>query len=56
MLRKSPKDVVKDWHDKNNTQTIIEAYTKTPEEKERVFMHITNFFYENGLLSMLQTL
>lgn len=48
MLRRSPEDVIKDRHDKSKTQTTIESYTKTAEEKERVFMHISNFFYENG--------
>lgn len=50
MLRKSPEDVVRDRHDKSiNNQTTIEAYTKRPEEKERVFKHISDFFYENGI-------
>lgn len=49
MLRKSPEDVVKDRHEKSQNQTTMEAYIKRPEEKERVFKHISDFFYENGI-------
>ncbi|KAL9674047.1 hypothetical protein QQ045_030313 [Rhodiola kirilowii] len=36
-------------HSKGPHQTILENYTKSPEEKNRVEMHIANFFYENGI-------
>ncbi|KAL6560551.1 hypothetical protein OROGR_004110 [Orobanche gracilis] len=49
MVRKTPEEVVEERHTKGSTQTTIEGCTKSPEEKERMHMHIANFFYENGI-------
>ncbi|CAM8905607.1 unnamed protein product [Rhodiola kirilowii] len=49
MIRKTPEEVVEGRHSKGPHQTILENYTKSPEEKNRVEMHIANFFYENGI-------
>ncbi|KAL6535641.1 hypothetical protein OROMI_027015 [Orobanche minor] len=48
-LRKTPEEVVEERHCRGPYQTSIENSTKTAEEKERVNMHIANFFYENGI-------
>ncbi|KAL6566266.1 hypothetical protein OROGR_001881 [Orobanche gracilis] len=49
ILRKTPEEVVEERHCRGPYQTTIENSTKTAEEKERVNMHIANFFYENGI-------
>ncbi|KAL6524933.1 hypothetical protein OROMI_030526 [Orobanche minor] len=49
MLRKTPEEVVEERHSKGPSQTTIENCTKSEEEKERVKMHIANFFYECGI-------
>ncbi|CAM8937151.1 unnamed protein product [Rhodiola kirilowii] len=48
-LRKTPEEVVEERHSKGPSQTTLEYTTKTEEEKDRVKMHISNFFYENGI-------
>ncbi|XP_074374697.1 uncharacterized protein LOC141715114 [Apium graveolens] len=49
MLMKTPEQVVEDRHRKGASQTTLENRLRTPEEKERVHMHIANFFYECGI-------
>ncbi|CAH9136807.1 unnamed protein product [Cuscuta epithymum] len=49
IIRKTPEEVVDERHMKGPTQTTLEQCTKSKEEKERVFGHISDFFYENGI-------
>ncbi|WOH04149.1 hypothetical protein DCAR_0623557 [Daucus carota subsp. sativus] len=49
MIRKTPEEVVEERHNKGPSQTTIENCTKSEEEKDRVKMHIANFFYECGI-------
>ncbi|XP_074356348.1 uncharacterized protein LOC141696056 [Apium graveolens] len=49
MLMKTPEQVVEDRHRKGASQTTLENRLRTSEEKERVHMHIANFFYECGI-------
>ncbi|KAL6514773.1 hypothetical protein OROGR_020352 [Orobanche gracilis] len=49
MIRKSPEEVIEERHSKGPSQTTLENSTKSEEEKERVKMHIANFFYECGI-------
>ncbi|KAL6512938.1 hypothetical protein OROHE_019728 [Orobanche hederae] len=45
----TPEQVVEERHTKGASQTTLENRLRTPEEKEKVHMHIANFFYENVL-------
>ncbi|KAL6512937.1 hypothetical protein OROHE_019727 [Orobanche hederae] len=45
---RTPEQVVEERHTKGASQTTLENRLRTPEEKEKVHMHIANFFYENG--------
>ncbi|KAL6552859.1 hypothetical protein OROHE_008223 [Orobanche hederae] len=47
MLTKTPEQVIEERHTNGPSQTILESRLRTKEEKERVHMHIANFFYEN---------
>ena len=49
MLMKTPEQVVEERHRDGPSQTTLESKLRTKEEKERVQMHIANFFYENGI-------
>lgn len=49
MLMKTPEQVIEDRHTNGPAQTTLENRLRTKEEKERVHMHIANFFYENGI-------
>ncbi|XP_074344032.1 uncharacterized protein LOC141683227 [Apium graveolens] len=49
MLMRTPEQVVEDRHTPGAKQTTLENRLRTPEEKERVHMHIANFFYECGI-------
>ncbi|KAL6508662.1 hypothetical protein OROGR_023373 [Orobanche gracilis] len=49
MIRKSPEEVIEERHSKSPSQTTLENSTKSEEEKDRVKMHIANFFYECGI-------
>ncbi|XP_074344616.1 uncharacterized protein LOC141683761 [Apium graveolens] len=49
MLMRTSEQVVEDRHTPGEKQTTLENRLRTPEEKERVHMHIANFFYECGI-------
>ncbi|VFQ83330.1 unnamed protein product [Cuscuta campestris] len=49
MLQKSPEEVVAERHAKGSTQQTLEECTRSKEEKDRVYMHIANFYFENGI-------
>lgn len=44
MIRKTPEEVIEERHSSFPSQTSLENCTKSEEEKERVKMHIANFF------------
>ncbi|VFQ93966.1 unnamed protein product [Cuscuta campestris] len=49
MLRKTPEEVVDERHTKGAYQSTIESTTRSKEERERVLMHIADFFFENNI-------
>lgn len=49
MLMRTPEQIIEDRHSKGTSQTTLESRLRTQEEKERVHMHIANFFYECGI-------
>ncbi|VFQ62748.1 unnamed protein product [Cuscuta campestris] len=49
MLRKTPEEVVDERHTKGAYQSTIESTTQSKEERERVLMHIADFFFENNI-------
>lgn len=49
MIRKTPEEVIEERHSKGLFQSSLEHCTKSEEEKERVKLHIANFFYENDI-------
>ncbi|CAH9070724.1 unnamed protein product [Cuscuta epithymum] len=55
IIRKTPEEVVDERHAKGPTQTTLEQCTKSKEEKERVFMHISDFFMKMAFPLMQQT-
>ena len=50
MLRKKPEEVVEERHSKHGpAQSTVEGRMGTKEERDKVNMHVANFFYECGI-------